>query len=284
MSRSVLREIAAKHPVESFMSYQDYLKALYTIMKEELPRYSYHQFSEDLGFAMTNVSWLMITGKRRITAKSLKKIIYHLNLSGPRAKYLTYLVSYNNARQAEAKAKAFKLLVATKTKMLNESADVSQLEYLNEWYHPVIRELCGMEDFESEAKWIIARLYAKLLPKEVKRSLKLLEDLKLISYNQSLQRYITKENGLGPDPHLRRIAMVGYHRQMLAIAAESMTSVPAKRRDYNAVTVRLEESKLDKLKEILRRSCQEILALEEESQGGDQVYQVNIQLFPFTRE
>lgn len=284
MSRDTLRTLVPHHEVANFVNYQDYLRALYNDMKENLDRYSFHQFSEDLGLGHSNVSWLIVSGRRRVTANTLKKILYALELSGPEAKYLSYLVQYNNARQADKKEKYFKLLMATKAKLLSKEQQKTQLEYLSKWYHPVIREMTRMKEFVSETRWILSKFYASLLPKDIKRSLSLLEDLKLIKYSHRKQRHIATDNNIGPDHKVRQIAMVGFHRKMLEIAAESLSSVPAKRRDFNAITVCIPEKNISQLKAIIHQSCQDIIALEKESQDGDQVYQVNIQMFPFTRD
>ena len=284
MSEALLKQLVEDHPISSFMNYRDYLKTLYQGMKDNLPQYSYNQFSEDLGLGYSNVAWLIITDRRRLTKNTATKIQKSLDLAGREAKYFNFLMEYNNCRQANQKEKYFKQLLATKTKLLEASQQKSELEYLSKWYHPIIREMCGMKEFVSEARWILSRLYCKLLPREVKQSLELLEELNLVTYSRRKMRHVATEENINPftKASIRNLGTVGYHKKMMEIAADSLTKVPAKRRDYNAITIRVSENQFPAMKSIIHKACQDLVALEGD-QSSDQIYQVNIQLFPFTK-
>jgi uncharacterized protein (TIGR02147 family) len=73
-----------------------------------------------------------------------------------------------------------------------------------------------------------------------------------------------------------------YHRAMLKRAAEAIEGVPAARRDLSSLTLRVRESSIPQLKSRLARFRRELLELEACETDGDQVLQLNLQLFPLT--
>ena len=77
--------------VVNYLDYKEYLKSLYRALKEKKKKYSYIQFSDDLGFSKTNVIHLMIRGKRPLTVKSAKRISQSLGLAGTQKRYFELL-------------------------------------------------------------------------------------------------------------------------------------------------------------------------------------------------
>jgi uncharacterized protein (TIGR02147 family) len=69
---------------------------------------------------------------------------------------------------------------------------------------------------------------------------------------------------------------------MLKHAARAIEVVPAARRDISSLTLRVRESSIAQLKLKLARFRRELLELEDCETDGDQVLQLNLQLFPLT--
>lgn len=278
-----LSEVAAGLRLEAFSHYRDYLQALYQAMKDRGEPYSYNQFSADLGLGVNNVSWLLVTGRRRLTRHNLNKVSAALALHKLEARCLRYLVRYNNAKVQGDKDRYFRLLMATRNAMTTSAVTRSQLVYLGKWYHPVIREMVGLGRFFSDARWIINRLYLRLLPREVKESLALLEELELIKYSHNLERHVLTAKQLGPDTEALRLGAEGFHKKMLAISQDALTKVPWQRREFNALSVAISEEQAVTLRAMIRDFCGQVMALDNDAKAPDQIYQVNIQMFPFTK-
>ena len=71
---------------------------------------------------------------------------------------------------------------------------------------------------------------------------------------------------------------------MIEIAREAVTRIPSARRDLNAVTISIHDSQVSEITNIVHNMIREILALEDKIKDGSEVYQLNVQLFPFTKE
>ena len=282
--RSRLLVAATHHPTTDFLAYRDFLLKLYEFLKEESPAYSYQQLAEDLGFSRSNVIWLVITGRRRLSPSACDRIIKALDLTGVQRRYFKALRAYNDARRADEREAIFQDLVAIKRQTVAKSDAQHALEYFSEWYHPIIRELVGLEDFKSDPEWINLRLIIQLMPMQIHRSLELLEKLGLITYDRKRAKHVPTGGQILPDRDVERMASVRFHQKMCDLARDAITRVTASRREMNTLTVRIGDDVAMKASEILYRACEQIMKLETESKSsGDQIYQINVHLFPLTK-
>lgn len=270
-------------PVTDFLSYRAYLLKLYEILKDESPSYSYAQLSEDLGFSRSNVLWLVITGRRRLTSKATDRLIKTLGLAGNDKRYLEVLCAYINTRRADDREKHLRELMAIKGKAVANEASVHALEYFSEWHHPIIRELVGLDDFRSDPEWINQRLVTRLMPMQIHRSMELLERLGLIAYDRKRGRHVLTGGQVHPDRDVERMASVRFHQKMCDMAREAVLRVPAERREMNTMTLRVSDDIAMQAATLLYKACEQIMKLETEAKEGDQIYQINVHLFPFTK-
>lgn len=283
MSKKELSKLAARVSVTSYLSYRDYLAKVYSVIRESLSNYSYLRFSEDLGLSKSNVSWLLITGRRRLTPRSMEIVVSSLGLKGIKRKYFEALVKYNNARLPEKREKLFQDLLQLKKNSLPGEVEVQTLEYFAEWFNPVIREMTGLSHFKSDPAWISAQLHEKLLPKQAKECLELLEKLGLVKFDGQRGRHVRTGGQVFPNRDVGAMAAVRFHQKMIEIAREAVTRVPEDYRDINAMTLSLNKKDFRKVVRLIRNTLREVMRIEDQSENPDGVYQLNFQLFAFNK-
>jgi hypothetical protein len=59
----MIRRLAAALPPSAFIDFGRYLESVYSQSKSELSRYSYKDFSKDLGLGAGNSAWLIMGAK-----------------------------------------------------------------------------------------------------------------------------------------------------------------------------------------------------------------------------
>lgn len=268
----------------SHLDYRDYLKSLYLQIKKLKSNYSYLLFAEDLGFSKTNVLHLIIQGKRPLSVKAGKKIATGLKLSGVDKNYFDILVQYQNARDSQKREQLFKKLLSAKNKSLGSIEDKSKLEFFSEWYHPTIYEMSYLDDFQADASWIADRLNARLRPEQIRKSLQLLESLNLIYFDKTSDRYHPTEGDVSTGDEIASVAVIRYHQKLIEMGKESLTRISEDLRDVSSITVCVSEEMAERLKEEVRTFRKKMLMLAKESKSMDTVYQMNVQLFPLTKE
>lgn len=269
--------------VTQHLSPADYLQAVYLAAKAQLPSYSYLRFAEDLGFSRTNVIRLVIVGERPLTSKAAERIAKALDLHGEGRRYWTTLVKYANARLPAERDNLFRLAMSYKTRAKPAELTPAQAEYFSEWYHPVIRELTGLAEFDGDPEWIKSRLSFPLRLEQIKKSLELLAALGVIRFDDAKNRYTRTDERIATDAEVDSMAIVRYHQKMIEIGRESITRVNEDERDIRSVTVCLPKSAIPILKGKIQEWIEGVLKLEEQGGQGDEVVQVNVQMFPFTK-
>jgi uncharacterized protein (TIGR02147 family) len=275
--------IVGEIQVTSYMSYRDFLQDIYAKRKEIEPHYSYARYGVDLGFSLSNVMWLVVAGRRKLSAQGVKRIINALGLTKTDRLYFEYLVKHNNARTPEQQEKFMNKLVALKEVDLGSHDARNHLQYLSEWYHPVLREMIGLKYFNPDPKWISQQLPMKVLPKQIRQSLALLINLGLITHDANKNTYSVAGGNIWPDQNLGKIGAIRYHQRMIQLGYEAITRVDEKKRDINAMTVRLPSEGMAEAKSILIEALQKIFQLEEKYGHAEAIFQVNTQLFPLTQ-
>jgi uncharacterized protein (TIGR02147 family) len=275
----------AQIDVTQFTSYREFLKNLYDRIKTGRKSYSYIRFATDLGLSASNALWLVLTMRRDLSEASAQKIATSLEMPHESRKYFMLLVRHNNARDPGQREACMKELVVLKSQhFMDNGNDENTLEFFQEWYHPVLREMVALDDFKADPDWINERLFLRLLPKQIERSLALLQELKLIRYDETRQRYVSTGEQIFPSRTVGPLAAVRFHQKACENARESVTAVPSHRRDLNVMTLSISDEAAQKLKDIFHKACEEAMAMESQPQARTEVYQINVQLFALTRK
>lgn len=278
-----IMQSAAELSVCRFYDYKEYLNQLYLLAKKRLGQLSYLDFSERLGFSKSNVIWLVMTGRRKLTNGSVEKIADALNFSSVQKSFVRALVRYNNTTRAEDRESLFAKMMEIAAKDMPTSGQGRLIEYFQEWYHPIIRELTATEDFRSDPSWISGKLNVKVSPLRIRKSLALLEELGLIVFDEQLGRHQRTDIQVVPDGEFEAMTMIRYHQGTCLSARDSIAKVSAHEREFNSLTLSLSADGMEKVRAILRNACAAIMEVEHRDRGADLVFQANLQLFPVTK-
>ncbi len=279
----LLTHLASRLTISRYLDYREYLQALYQACKAELDAYSYLQFAEDLGFSKTNVVHLMIKGKRPITSKAAEKIADQLELKAHDRKYWLDLVAYQNSHDSIEREQLFQDMVALKTKEIHKEETLDQLEFFTEWYHSAIYELSFTQEFSDDPKTLAGLLHPKIRPEQARKSLELLERLGLLQRGPTDQRYHPQQTRISTGDEIASMAITRYHQKMIDLGKESLTSIPSPLRDISSISISIPEHLIPELKQEISAFRKKILAMADQNQNPEAVYQMNVQLFPLSR-
>lgn len=282
-SKNAFKEVCLHIKPSHHLDYAVFLEDVFQWVKNRCKNYSYILFADDLGFSKTNVVHLMIRGKRRLSSKGAERIIEALHIKSTERLYFETLVKYQNARLPSDRESLFARLMELKSKSLSSTLEQSQLEYYSEWFHPVIRELVGLPGFNPDPHWIVKHIEPRVLPEQARKSLALLEELKLIHRNESTQKYELTQQNISTGDEIASHAVVRYHQRTIEIGRESVMNFDHTERNVSSVTVSISEEMFDKIADEISIFRKRIIEMAEQSRDSDRVYQLNIQFFPFTK-
>ncbi len=260
-----------------------YLKHCYSFLKAEVENYTYLQFAEDLGFSRTNVLHLIIRGRRRLSPKAANRIATAFELTAAERHYLDCLARHNSARKPEDREKHFAQLMEIKSRQISETVTQDRLGYYTEWYHPVIRELVGVRCIRKDDLSFVECIQPRVLPEQGRKSIELLEKLGLIRFDADADMYVQTSQNVSTGDEVLGLAVIHYHKEVMDLAKDAITTVKPRRRDISALTVAVDDSTAQKLKSEIQLFRKRLLAIADECTEPDQIYQLNFQLFPFTK-
>lgn len=280
--KSAMLSAADTVHVASFLDYREYLVAIYQYLKHH-HKISWTRFAECLGFGPTNVLHLICIGKRPLSTKAAQKIAPQLLPKVHQREYFIALTKYQNCRDPRQRDQQFNTLLRLKNRILTSAEDRTILEYFSAWYHPVIREMTFMQEFKSDPEWIAERIFPRIRPEQARKSLDLLVELGLITFDQIRQRHVATSQTISTGDEVASIAIVKYHQESINLGRESLTSVEQIRRDVSAITICVSETTAQQIKNEIQLFRKRMLSIADNQQDGNQVYQLNMQLFPLTR-
>lgn len=282
--KKALTEAAAELNPSAFLDYRVYLEALFQALKRRLgAQHTYADFAACLGYARGTIMHQIIRGYRPLTGKAAVIVAEKLGLSGDERRYFEAMVAYGNAKTVKQRDAAFADMQELKSRSLSSELDRDLLEYFNSWQHAVVREIIAMPQVDQSAAAIATRIHPRMTATQVQRSLDLLERLHYILRDPVSGRFVPAQERVETGFKVKGMGLTRFHQLMMERAREAMVTVPAKRRNIGAVTLRCSEETAQRLKLMINDFQTRLLEEAEKDAGGDQVFQVNVQLFPFTK-
>lgn len=267
--------------VFDYLDYRAYLRDVYVAKKAASAAFSFRAFSRRAGLRSPNHLKRVTDGERSLTREMAVRYANALDLVGDGASYFLALVAFNQAKTSLERNAAYEGLTGFRDYRRAHKLDVAHAAYHGKWYLPAIREMATRPDFEASAKWIARRLLPPISIAEAQRALATLLELGLLVEGAD-GRVTVGEAVITTGAETRGVHIGNYHRAMMERAAASIELVPAPLRDISSLTFCVGDDGLRRIKARLQRFRQELVMLATQEQDGEQVVQLNMQLFPLT--
>ncbi|SOD16246.1 TIGR02147 family protein [Fibrobacter sp. UWB16] len=267
--------------VLQYTNYRVYLRDYYEFKKKTVPAFSLRFFAEKAGLSSHAHLKLTIDGKRNITKNTVVKLIHGLGLDGQRAAYFESLVFFNQAQTDADKQVYYAQLLKASPRSKLHKMDAAQFRIFREWHHSAILEMVALKDFRPIPDWISKRLGGLITPAQVTESLKLLVELGLLV--KTANGYRQRDPLITTDDEVQDMMVKMYHLQMLKLSADMLSALPGPQRDISALTFSIKREDFPNLKKHLQLMRKELLDFSAKAGEGEDVVQINIQLYPLTR-
>jgi len=264
-----------------YTNFRVYLRDYYDYKKKTQPAFSLRFFAEKAGLSSHAHLKLTIDGKRNITKSTVTKLIHGLGLIKQRAAYFENLVFFNQATDDEEKKVYYEQLVKASPHSKLHKMDQAQLRIFREWHHSVILEMVALKGFRPIPDWVSKRLMGKVTPAQVQESFNLLLELGLLV--KTANGFRQRDPMITTDDEVQDLMVKQYHQQMLLVSKDMLSELASQDRDFSALTFSIRRKDFPNLKKQIQLMRKELLDFSAGAGEGDDVVQVNIQLFPLTR-
>lgn len=241
----------------------EFLISQFQIRKNRNQRFSQGAFARQLGINSGRVAQYF-SGKRAITKSAAVKFSEKLGLDEEQKDYFVHLCEIDKRNRKAP---------------MPELIENDKLSLLVEWHHLAVFYLILTKDFVLDHAWMARRLN---IPEElVTASMERLERVGLIEIVDG--KVFPKRGAFTTPTGIPNKFLEMSHKDIFRYMESNMSQLPLHRRDVSSITLAIDDSKLDEARELVRSFRRKLADLMSEGKKN-QVYTINIQLFPLTGE
>ncbi len=214
--------------------------------------------------------------------KTIPKFADGLKLNLKEKRFFELLVLYGQTEDLQMKSKYFAEIISIKASLAGlHKLEKEKFDFLSKWYAVAIYVLVDLKNFKPDHAWISKRLGGKVTVSQVKETVENLLKLKMIEFD--IVKGLKQVSGaITVADDTKSMAVYEYHHSMIRLASEALRKNTGAEREMNGATISIPKDKLPELKERIRAFRKEINQLASSYENPDEVYQLNVQLFPLT--
>lgn len=266
-----------------YQDYREYLGAYYTEQKATTKSFSYRSFSKKANINTSSFLYHVIQGKKNLTKNSIVNVSGAMGLNKEESDYFENLVFFNQAKTILEKTHYYSKLIEIKRPVDIASIEKSRYEFYREWYHCVLREAVSFVDFKDDYSVLGKFLIPPISDKEAKSSVQLLEKLDFIRRDENgIYRQTDELINAKPSP-IEALIGQKFQIKMTELAINAYDSTAIHERLGTSTTFSISEKTFNLIKLRTREFRREIMELAKIDNDPEQVYQMNINLFPVSR-
>ena len=266
----------------TYLSYRAYLADWFQARKAADARFSHRLFARKAGVHSPSFLKEVMDGKRNLTAAALDGVLAALDLGREERAFFSELVRLEQAETDADRNAAWERISASRRFREAARLQGASVRYLSNGAYAAVRELALRTDFRDDPAWIAGELLPRISVAAARQALDTLLELGLLVREKG--RVVPAQVSLVTPHEVAGLAAHNYHRDMLARAAESIEAVAPEDRHLLGVTVAIPRRLVPRLKAELDAMQERLLDLCDRHAGeAEQVYQVQLQLFPLSR-
>ena len=265
-------------PIIEYSDFRQFMLDYYEDRKRR-SAFSWREFSKIAGFSSSSYMKVVCDGKSKLSKIGVERVGAAIGLAGFEMEYFRAMVEFGQAENEEAKKEAYRnmLSVAKLHKVRVLEGDL--FAYYDTWRNPVMRELAPLMPGATPGE-LAKMCYTETSAKEVSDSLDFLTKSGLLKKEGGT--FTQSDASVTGTPDATRLALRGMHRQMSELAAPAL-ELPKDERNFSGVTMGISRETYGRIVDVLDECRQKIIALAAEDKNIEQVYRLNLQLFPLTK-
>lgn len=266
-------------PIIDYIDFRQYMLDYYEDRKRR-SAFSWREFSKITGFSSSSYMKVVCDGKSKLSRLGVERVADAMGLTGFEKEFFRAMVKFGQAEEEGAKKSAYESMLAIAKDHKVRVLQGDLFEFYDSWRNPVIRELAPLMPGATPGE-IAKKCYPEISAAEVRQSLDFLSRTGLLkkSIDGQLEQAETSVTGT---PDATRLALRGMHRQMSKLATPAL-DLPREERNFSGVTMGISKDTYERIVKELDECRRKVIAIASEDKNIDQVYRLNLQLFPLTR-
>ena len=265
-------------PIVEYSDFRMYMRDFYEERKR-CSAFSWREFSKIAGFSSPSYMKVVCDGKSKLSRIGIERTGAAMGLTGFEMDYFREMVVYGQAETEEKKIEAYNRMLAMAKSYKVRVLEGDLFQYYESWRNPVLRELAPIMPGATPGE-MAKMCYPEVSASEVRESLDFLTKSGLLKKEDG--NFVQSETSLRGSTDATRLAMRGMHRIMSKLATPAL-ELPKEIRNFSGVTMGLSRESFGKVEKVLDECRRQIIDIAAEEKNIEQVYRVNLQLFPLTK-
>lgn len=265
--------------IYGYVDYRKYLLDYIAAKKLQNEKYSCRMLSIRLGISAATLVRIL-NGKRNLSKTLLPAFIDYLKLPQDAAGYFSLMVQLAQVKDINEKNKIYQDILDHRSRRIKKM-NQKHHSLFEKWHLLALREIIDIKGTVDNYNSIAEHLRPSVSIKEIKKDLQMLKSRGIVADDGNGRLYAT-DKLLSTGENWENMVIQKYQSDMIKLANNALLSYPKGERDISTMTVGFCPDDIIKVKEILKRTRQEIMALAEDAKDREYVYQINMQVFPLS--
>lgn len=263
------------------MDYREYIRDYYTERKTF--GFSWNAFASSAGFSSPVFLQYVCEAKKNLSEKTASQVASAMGLVGYEVDFFELLVAYGNAKDDKSKKAVLeRISVFAETHRVRVTG-ADEYEFFKSWKNSVVREIAPALPGATHKQLSIAS----------RRRIPTVEIAKILDFLLQSGYLEVDENGCyhqvnrslkmsGEQNTIRKSVARDLQRQMTELALDALEKEPAENRNMTGVTLGITRDKYAQIVQELAECRRRIVAIAASDDATEEVYRLNMQLFPLT--
>ena len=268
--------------VLEYTSYRQYIADYYADRKAK-SAFSWPEFAQAAGFSSPVYLKYVSEGRFNLSDAAVERVAQAMHLADYEREYFSEMVKFDHAKTDAAKKAIFKKMLSIADAHKAKILEGDSFRFFESWKNPVLRELAPA--MPGAKPLAIARACRpKLSAAEVSESLGFLVKANLLQKDKD-GNYVQTEKSVTAGPmEVTPVVIRGMHRQMGEFALEAIEGVPQNERHFSGLTLGVTRRAYEEIVQEIAEFRKRVIAIATREDDTDEVYRLNMQLFPMTNK
>ncbi len=265
-----------------YLNYCEFLNDALRERKRNNPHFSYRYISNFLNLKSPGFMNWVVHGRRKLPEALVEKIADLFKLGDREREYFALLVKYNHCIDIRERGILFKQLIGFQKKK-SSRLKPEQYRLFTNWFYLAIRELIRILPFKDDYQRLSVSLRPKIKSKEARKAIEILQKIGLVERGDD--GYFKPIESLWTTGDVWESELIkNLQIQLVDMGKNAIVTVPKQERDISNLTFCASEKTMHRIADEIAALRQKILAMSENDNEADTVYQCNTQLFPVSHK
>jgi len=273
-------------PVIEYIDYRECIRDYYE-EKKASKGLSWASFAEKAKLSSPVFLQYVCEGKKNLSERTAPQVAEAMELVGFESSFFCMLVALDNAKNEADKKEILENIAKLARIHKVRSITAEDYQFFKSWKNSLVRELAPAMDGASAKELSRATRY-RIKTGEVREILDFLQESGFLTkdeqgnYRQADRSLRMSETNRSSARTVQKAVAHDLQVQMAELAVDALKNDPAQGRKITGLTLGITREAYDQIVEELAQCRKRIVSIATESARTEEVYRLNMQLFPLT--